>query len=123
MANSNYRVVIPTNAEELLDLARLVYAKHVEMAAALPLNIMVSHKWADNGPKVDPCLQLHYKAEELQRQAEEAYKERNLILSELNESVKASRDLLLGVYRETPKTLGEFGFEVNDSVKAPKKKQ
>lgn len=43
------------------------------------------------------------------------------MLAGITESVKASRDLLLGVYRETPKSLGEFGFEVDDSARATKK--
>ena len=122
MANSSYRVKIPKNTEELLDLATKVYNKHTDLAAASPLSTMVSHKWADNGSKIAPCLQLHKKAEELKRQAEEAYRQRDLLLVGITESVKASRDLLLGVYRETPKALGEYGFEVDDSVRASKKK-
>lgn len=121
MASSLVRVNIPKNAEELLDLAGSVYQKHTDLATASPLNTMVSHKWADNGPKVAPCLQLHRQAEEFKRQAEEAYRQRDIMLGEITESVKASRDLLLGVYRETPKTLGEYGFEVNDSARAAKK--
>jgi hypothetical protein len=122
MANSSYRVIIPQNAEELLDLAARVYQKYTSQAAASPLNAMVSHKWADNGPNVAPCLQLHRQAEEFKRQAEEAYRQRDLLLSEISESVKASRDLLLGVYRQTPKVLGEYGFEVDDSPRAAKVK-
>jgi len=121
MANSAYRVTIPKNAEELLDLAAKVYKKHTDLGTASPLNAMVSHKWTDNGPNVEPCLQLHLQAEELKRKAEEAYRQRDLMLGEITESVKASRDLLLGVYRETPKALGEFGFEVDDSARAAKK--
>jgi hypothetical protein len=122
MANSSYRVNIPKNTEELLDLAANVYQKHTDLAVASPLNAMVSHKWSDNGPNIAQCLQLHKQAEELKRQAEEAYRQRDLLLGGITESVKASRDLLLGVYRETPKSLGEYGFEVNDSVRAAKKK-
>jgi hypothetical protein len=122
MANSSYRVIIPRNPEELLDLAAKVYQKHTSLATASPLNAMVSHKWADNGPNVAPCLQLHKQAEELSRQAEEAYRQRDLLLGEILESVKASRDVLLGVYRQTPKVLGEFGFEVDDSPRAAKAK-
>ena len=122
MANSSYRVNIPKNTEELLDLAAKVYQKHTDLAVASPLNAMVSHKWADNGPNVAPCLQLHKQAEELKRQAEEAYRKRDLMLNDITESVKASRDLLLGVYRQTPKALGEYGFEVNDTARAAKKK-
>lgn len=121
MANTNYRVNIPKNAEELLDLAATVYQKHTDLAGASPLNAMVSHNWTNNGPNVAPCLQLHKQAEDLKRQAEEAYRRRDLMLTEITESVKASRDILLGVYRETPKTLGEFGFEVDDSARAAKK--
>ena len=58
MANSAYRVTIPKNAEELLDLAAKVYKKHTDLGTASPLNAMVSHKWTDNGPNVEPCLQL-----------------------------------------------------------------
>lgn len=121
MANSNYRVAIPKNAEELLDLAGNVLKKHTELATASPLNSMVSHSWTDNGPKVATCQDLHKQAEEFARQAEEAYRQRDLLLGEVKESVLASRDLLLGVYRETPKKLGEFGFEVDDTVRAAKK--
>jgi hypothetical protein len=121
MAKSTYRVNIPKNIEALLDLATQVYRRHTYLAAASPLNVMVSHKWADNGPNIEPCLLLHKKAEELMRQAEEAYRQRDLLLGEITESIKASRDLLLGVYRDIPKTLGEYGFEVDDSVRAAKK--
>jgi hypothetical protein len=123
MPNSNYRVSIPKNAEELLDLAGNVLKKHTELAGASPLNSMVSHSWVDNGPKVAISLDLHKRAEELTRQAEEAYRQRDLLLGDVKESVLASRDLLLGVYRETPKKLGEFGFEVDDSTRAAAKKQ
>ena len=87
MANSTYRVNIPKNTEELLDLATQVYKRHTYLAATSPLNAMVSHKWADNGPNVEPCLLLHKKAEELKRQAEEAYRQRDLLLGEITESV------------------------------------
>ena len=122
MANSLYRIVIPNNAEELLDLATNVYNKHNELGAASPLNAMVSHKWTDNGPQVATCLTLHKQAEELKRQAEETYRQRDLLLAGITESVKASRDVLLGIYRETPKTLGEYGFQVDDTARASKKK-
>lgn len=122
MANPSYRVNIPKNTEELLDLAAKVYQKHTDLAAASPLNAMVSHKWADNGPNVAPCLELHKQAEELKRKAEETYRQRDLMLNDITESVKASRDLLLGVYRKIPKTLGEYGFEVSDTARVAKKK-
>jgi hypothetical protein len=84
---------------------------------------MVSHNWAANGSKVTDAMALHLQAEELKRQSEEAYNKRNALMGDINESVKASRDLLTGVYRETPKVLNEFGFDVSNSVRTAAKKQ
>lgn len=123
MANSMFRVNIPKNAKELLDLAATIFKKHTDLGSTSPLNAMVSHNWSDNGSKIAVCLEKHQLAETLAKQAEEAYRDRDLLLSEITESVKASRDILIGVYRETPKTLGEFGFEVNDTARVTKKKE
>ena len=121
MASNKVRVVVSRNAVELLELGKKIYAKHTELAGSSPLNMMQSHKWEDNGPRVANALELHSKAEEYKRLAEEAYRERDLLVAEIDESVKASRDLLLGVYRDNPKQLGQWGFEVNDTAKAAKK--
>ncbi len=43
MANSSYRVNIPENTEELLDLATKVYHKHTNLTAPSPLRAMGSH--------------------------------------------------------------------------------
>ncbi len=120
MANVKPSVVIPTNPAQELDLAKKVYAKHTAMAATSPLNALQTHTWAVNGPQVANALTLHAQAEDLARQAEEAYRKRDILLAEIDHSLKASRDLLLGVYRDNPKILGEWGFEVNDAVRAKK---
>lgn len=120
MANLRPRVVIPTKPAQALDLAKKVYAKHTAMAATSPLNVLQMHTWAVNGPQVANALTLHAQAEDLARQAEEAYRKRDILLAEIDHSLKASRDLLLGVYRDNPKILGEWGFEVNDAVRAKK---
>jgi tryptophanyl-tRNA synthetase len=121
MANPNVRVEIPRNAEETLDLASKINKKHTAMTTTSPLNALQTHTWAVNGPQVATALALHQQAEDLKRQAEEAYRKRDLLMGEIKESILASRDLLLGVYRDNPKILGEWGFEVNDSVAAAKK--
>jgi len=95
MANSTYRVTIPKNVEELLNLAASVYKKHTDLGAASPLNSMVSHKWADNGPNVASCLALHKQAEELKRQAEETYRQRDLLLGEITDQHTNFEDLAL----------------------------
>ena len=123
MGNPNYRVDIPTSPKDLLDLASEVYQKHTDLGTESPLNALVSHKWSDNGPKVAEAAVLHKQAEELKRQSEEATSKRNLLLADIDSSVKASRDLLQGVYRETPRTLSQFGFNVCESVHTSAKKQ
>lgn len=123
MANPNQRVEIPKNAEEKLDLAAKVYKKHTAMATTSPLNSLQTHTWAVNGPQVATTLTLHLQAEDLKRQAEEAYRKRDLIMNEITESLLASRDLLLGVYRDNPKILGEWGFVVHDTARATKKSE
>lgn len=123
MGNPNYRVDIPTSPKDLLDLASQVYQKHTDLGTESPLNALASHKWSDNGPKVAEAAVLHKQAEELKRQSEEATSKRNLLLADIDSSVKASRDLLQGVYRETPRTLSQFGFNVSESVHTSAKKQ
>lgn len=120
MANPNQRVVIPKNPAQELDLAKKVFTKHTAMAATSPLNSLQTHTWAVNGPQVATAITLHQQAEDLTRQAEEAYRKRDILLAEIDQSVKASRDLLLGVYRDNPKILGEWGFEVDDSARTKK---
>ena len=37
----------------------------------------------------------------------------NYVFAKRKESVRASRDLLLGIYRDNPRVLGDWGYEVN----------
>ena len=120
MANIKPRVIIPRNAAQRLELASLIYAKHLDMANSSPLNSLQSNTWSNNGPEITSAKALHHQAEEFKRQMELAYRQGDLLLGKIDESIKSSRDLLLGVYRTNPKELGQWGFEVNDSKKASK---
>ena len=123
MGNPTYRVEIPENPKEILDLAAHVFQKHNELGVESPLNALVSHKWSDHGQKVAEAAQLHNQAEDLKRQSEEAISKRNLLMADIVDTVKASRDVLIGVYHENPRTLGQFGFNVSETTrKSPKKK-
>ena len=123
MANTKPRVNIPKNPAQKLDLASKIYAKHSSMSDTSPLNALQSHTWTANGPEVANAQTLHQQAEDYNRQAEEAYRKRDLLLSEIDESIKSTRDLLLGIYRDNPKELGQWGFEVDDTARAAAKKQ
>jgi hypothetical protein len=121
MANPKVRVNIPTNPAQALELAARVNSKHTVDGATSPLNALQNHKWDENAPKITEAQTLHQQAEDLQRQANLAYRKRDLLMAEIDESIKSSRDLLLGIYRDNPKELGQWGFDVSDSQKAAKK--
>jgi hypothetical protein len=61
-----------------------------------------------------------FPAKRKRTQAENLYKQRDLLLIPIKESIRSSRDVLLGIYRENPRELGEWGFEVNSSVRKTK---
>jgi hypothetical protein len=122
MPNPKIRVDIPSNPSQRLDLAGRVFSKHTADSPTSLLNAMQNHKWEDNGPKVAEAKSLHQEAEDLQRQANLAYRKRDLLLTEIDESIKSSRDLLLGIFHDNPKELSQWGFDVSDSPKAAAKK-
>ena len=117
MANTKPRVIIPRNPAKKLELASMIYAKHLDMANESPLNAIQSNSWSSNGPEISNAQTLHQLAEDYKRKSEIAYQQRDLLLAKIDESIKSSRDLLLGVHRENPKSLGRWGFEVHDSPK------
>jgi hypothetical protein len=120
MSNPNFRIIIPTSAKPLIDLAESVLNKHQSDGAQSPLIMMKSNNWETVGPKVVQASELHNQAEELKRQAENLNKQRDLLLADVKEAVKGSRDVLLGIYRDNPRELGNWGYEVNASVSKPK---
>jgi hypothetical protein len=122
MGSTKPRVDVPRNPSEELKLAAKIYAKHLELGTASPLNVLQSHTWAANGPTIATAQGLQNDAEELQRKLNQTYEKRDLLLAEIDESVKASRDALRGIYRDNPMILGEWGFAVHDTPKASVKK-
>jgi len=123
MPNPKVRVDIPTNPSDKLNLVGRINAKHTSDGTSSLLNNMQTHRWDVNGPEVANALTFHQQAEDLQRQANLAYRKRDLLLDEITESIKSSRDLLLGVFHDNPKELSQWGFDVSDSPRAAAKKQ
>jgi len=121
MANNAFRVSIPTNAADKLSLAEKIYKKYKADGDASPLKAITSHSWDDNGPRIAKGLEYHKQAEDLKAQSDLTYRKRDLEVDELDESTKASRDILLGIYRDNPKELSQWGFSVSDTPRAAKK--
>ena len=116
MAKS-FRVTIPRNVDELLKLADLIQKRHKEMGTESPLAPL---SWISDVEKVESAMKLHLEAEALKRLAESKYEERDLLLAEIEDGVKQTRDFLKALYRNEPKKMGNFGFTVDDSPKQKK---
>jgi hypothetical protein len=114
------RIVIPTNAAELLNLAKKIYEKHVADGADSPLNAMQDFNWAVDGPKVAPCQQNNADAEVAAKKAEQLYRQRDQDLPFIKAIVQNSASVLKGIYAKNPKVLGDYGFVVDDSKQTKK---
>jgi hypothetical protein len=113
-------VAIKRNPEQLIKLGGDIFTKHLADGPASPLKTMVDNDWDKTGPKIAGCLANHQKAEKLRKEMETAYEERDKVLGEIEEIVRNSAALLKGIYRNSPKKLGDWGFEVNETASTPK---
>lgn len=120
MSNNILRIVIPKTIGRMLKLAGLIYNKHLTDGANSPLHILSDYNWNEHGPKVQAATEKHAEAEEYARRAELAYRERDQLMGDVDGLIKSSRDLLKGTFKKTPKKLGDWGFEVNDTPRAKK---
>ena len=121
MATKKMRVVIPRNPDELLDLAAKIYTKHLDDETKSPLGAINDRSWTNEGPRVADCKEKHKAAEDARKLSESLTKECNIVLSDIDAIVKASRDVLLGINRDNPKRLAEWGFTVIESAAAKPK--
>jgi len=114
------RVIISKSPEKLLALAKRVLDKHTADGASSPLNGLNDYSWAEHGTKVAAAEALHVQAKEMERELEKIYQNRDALPAPVEQTVRASANLLNGMYKKSPKTLGDWGFEVNDTtVKKP----
>lgn len=110
------KIHISKNVQELIEQAELVFQKHQADGENSVLNALQNINLQDEQAKINQCKAHHLRAEELKRQMELAYRERDILVDSINETIRSSRDLLLGVYRANPKKLGEWGFKVSDKT-------
>lgn len=121
MARTSGRIKVAANAGGKLQQAANVYTKHQELGDASPLNVSTDIHWDVTGPKIATTLSKHNEAEEYKYKMEQAYRERDMMMPEIEEALKNSRILLKALHAKNPKRLGEWGFEVDDSVQATAK--
>ena len=85
---TNGRINVSHSPSELLDLAAKVYVKHQADGESSPLNSLVDNNWVVTGPKIAQALEIHQEAEGLRKKMEELYRERDIMLPEIEEIVR-----------------------------------
>ena len=114
------RVIIPSNAEKLLALAKQVYQKHTADGDASPLKVLSDFNWEDNGPRIDEAEALNERAKSLLKEAERVFEQRDALLRPITGTVRSSSRTLKGIHRASPKRLGDWGFTVDDTPRSKK---
>jgi hypothetical protein len=128
MSRNNFRVVIPRKADELIELAELVIAKHIADGAASKLNSLINPELiaaiAGAKAKNAQLKQMRLDAETLTEELHHALGIRKgQKLSDRNSLrfvLASGRDILLGHYKGEEQKLGDHGFVVNRNVRKPK---
>lgn len=116
------RVVVSPNFTELMELAETVYKKHLADGANSLLNNLDGDDWAVSGPLIAPSLALHKQAEELAKQADKIYRERDTMAASVKSALITSKNALKGRFSNSPKKLADWGFVVDDTPKVKKTK-
>ncbi|MEL7086169.1 MAG: hypothetical protein AAF268_15355 [Cyanobacteria bacterium P01_A01_bin.3] len=109
MPQSKPRVVIPRKISDVIQLAQVIQSKDAELGTDSPLALL---KWANKLAAIQSALDAQERAEELRDQLDSAYEERDRRIKELLESIRQSRDVLTGIYRQDMSKLTDFGFTV-----------
>ncbi len=110
MSTNRVRVDLPQGAEDRINLAKMIAAKHTELGTASPLGQL---KWDKVTPAIAAAETAHRESKRLQAQAEAATQARDVQLETIVTFLRASRDVLSGVHADEMRRLGEYGFAVS----------
>ncbi len=112
---SKGRIRIYTNVRHSLELARKIFEKHKSDGDHSVLAALDGFDWEATGPKIGFCLDKHKEAVNLTKTAEEMYRQRDAVLAEITDIIKASKSVLKNKYTSCPEKLSEWGFLVYDN--------
>ena len=115
MAKSNVRVPLPSDPSESIALLKKVKKKHDELDTASPL---AGLKWGEISPALASADEKDALSDDLRKQAEKATEARDAKMPVVTETLRSARDVLLGLNRDNPRVLGDYGFTVDDSPRA-----
>jgi hypothetical protein len=114
------RIKRPASPKESLDLATVIYQKHLNDGPSSPLHNLTGINWDEIGPNAISATALHQSAEEHKRKMEEDYRERDNRLVLIMQAINAAKALLKAMYSQNPKKLGDWGFDIDDSIPTKK---
>jgi hypothetical protein len=116
MPNPKVRVDIPTDPTARIALLKKAKAKHDELAAKSPL---VGLKWETISPALARADTADQLSDDLGRKREKATGDRDVEMPAVTEALRSIRDVLLGLNRDNPDALGDYGFDVSDASSSP----
>ncbi|MEA3186947.1 MAG: hypothetical protein QOD99_777 [Chthoniobacter sp.] len=106
------RINIPQNIDDRLTLAEKMFAKHQADGASSPISGL---GWAQVGPTIDPTQTLRSEAADFKKKSEQKNEQAGNALPPIDDIIRRARDILLGLYRDNPRKLEDWGFSVDDS--------
>ncbi|MEO5892403.1 MAG: hypothetical protein ABIQ31_19295 [Ferruginibacter sp.] len=109
------RIRIYTNVRHSLELAKKIYEKHSADGERSLLSLIDGFSWEATGPKINFCLEKHKEAITLSKNAEEMYRQRDAVLAEITDIIRASKSILKSNNTSSPDKLNEWGFVLYDN--------
>ncbi len=117
------RIKRPASPKKLLDLAAAIYQKHLADGSASPLYNLEGINWDEIGPMAIQASEHHNKAEEHKRKMEEEYRSRDNLIIHITQANNATKALLKAIFPKNPKKLGDWGYDIDDSIPTKKNGQ
>lgn len=115
------RINLAKNPEEILKQTARVFEKHQTDGATSVLKTMADFDWDVSGPKIATAQAHHDDAVRYKGLMEEAYRERDTYMAELDELNRATAAFLKSVNRKNPKRITDWGYEVDDTPSTVKR--
>ncbi len=113
------RIIIPTAAADLIELAVEIQDQHTSLAKNSPLTLP---DWEEASPQIKDASDVQDKINKMNKDLEKLVQRRNNLIDPIGHFVRSLRDILSGVYRSEMRKLGDFGFQVDDTPKQKKVK-
>lgn len=112
MSNNKFSVGIPSDPSEAIKLLSSIKTKHAALGATSPL---AGLKWAEIDPALTVAAEQDALSDEFHSKAEKATGARDAKMTVVTEAIRSARDVLMGLNRDNPDALGDFGFKVSDA--------